>query len=144
MENKDGIKRTITGPCVFKPSYGDKWSEKKDCVMVDINKYCIVKDNANSNSPIKHIKGPCKFYPQPYDEVVSIQDAIEINDTKAIWLLKTDAITYLLDTPMFYYPQPGEKVVNTVQKTVLQQHEFAIMISPDGQNLLKSGNIFLF
>ena len=44
IQNKDGEKRILRGPCPFKPIIGESWSGKLSSVSVPLNKYIIVRD----------------------------------------------------------------------------------------------------
>lgn len=141
VTTREGVKRTVKGPTVFKPVFGETWEPKKDAVMVNINKYLIVKDNASSQAPVTHIPGPIKYYPNPYDVIEGIKDMIEITNTKAVWIFSPeDGQAHMIDFPQMYMPKVGEYIIKTIDKTILQEHEFCIVISPDGKNMLKSGN----
>lgn len=59
---RDGTKRTLTGPAVYVPTYGDSWTSKENCITVPINNYIVVEDAANHDQPLRHVRGPCKHY----------------------------------------------------------------------------------
>lgn len=91
------------------------------------------------------IRGPTKYYPQPYDDIVPDsrnqpkRKCTEINDTQAIWLKRSDGRLYLIDKPQYLMPEVGEDVDRVVDKTILKESEFCIIISPTGENILKTG-----
>lgn len=143
--DRTGVKRTVPGPTVFQPTFGERWSEVKDAVTLQMNEYIVIKDGADRDTPIRHIRGPTKYYPQPYDEIVpddsrqTVRRCIEINDAQAIWLKRPDGRLYLIDHGQFLMPEVGEVLERLVPKTILKESEFCIIISPTGENMLKTG-----
>ena len=105
-------------------------------LLIFSSQYIVLLDKANNASPIRHIRGPAKIYPTPYEEPVlderknSVRKWVEINDATAIWLKQPDGLVLLVDQPQFYMPGVGEKVEKAVPKTLLKESEFCIMIMP--------------
>jgi len=143
--DRTGVKRTVPGPAVFQPVYGERWSEVKEAVVLQMNEFVVIKDGADRITPIRHLRGPTKYYPQPYDELIAdektktVRHCIEVNDTQAIWLKRPDGRLYLIDKPQFLMPEVGEALDRVVMKTILKESEFCIIISPTGENILKTG-----
>lgn len=143
--DRGGIKRTVPGPTVFQPAYGERWSEVKEAIVLQMNEYVIIKDGADRDTPIRHLRGPTKYYPQPYDDILAdeknknVRRCIEVNDTQAIWLKRPDGRLYLIDKPQFLMPEVGETLEHVLMKTILKESEFCIIISPTGENILKTG-----
>lgn len=143
--DRTGVKRTVVGPTVFQPTYGEQWSETKEAITLQINEYVVIKNGAEVEKPIRMLRGPTKYYPQPYDDIivdkhnVKNRKCAEVNDTQAIWLKRPDGRLYLIDKPQFLMPEVGEEVDRVVDKTILKESEFCIIISPSGENILKTG-----
>jgi len=143
--DRTGVKRTVMGPTVFQPTYGEQWSETKEAITLQINEYVVIKNGAENDKPIRMLRGPIKYYPQPYDDILpdkhggKNRKCVEVNDTQAIWLKRPDGRLYLIDKPQFLMPEVGEEVDRVVDKTILKESEFCIIISPSGENILKMG-----
>lgn len=143
--DRNGVKRTVPGPTVFQPTYGERWSEIKEAIALQMNQFVIIKDGADRDTPIRHLRGPTKYYPQPYDDILpdeknrTVRLCIEVNDTQAIWLKRPDGRLYLIDRPQFLMPEVGESLDRVVMKTILKESEFCIIIAPSGENILKTG-----
>lgn len=126
--------------------FGEVYSEVKEAINVNVNEYIVLLDKANNANPIRHIRGPSKVYPSPYEELIldenrqAIRKCIEVNDATALWLKQPDGLVLLIDQPQFYMPRVGERIERTVSKTLLKESEFCIMIAPSGQMLLRMGN----
>lgn len=152
VTDRTGNKRVESGPKVMQLVFGETYSEIKEAINVNVNEYIVLLDKANNANPIRHIRGPAKVYPSPYEEIVpdpdvkvngkgaEVRKCVEVNDATAIWLKQPDGLVLLIDQPQFYCPKVGEKVERQVQKTLLKESEFCIMIMPSGQNVLKMGN----
>jgi len=143
--DRTGVKRTVVGPTVFQPTYGEQWSETKEAITLQVNEFVVIKNGAEVDKPIRMLRGPTKYYPQPYDDILSdnrsqkIRKCVEVNDTQAIWLKRPDGRLYLIDKPQFLMTEVGEEVDRVIDKTILKESEFCIMISPSGENILKTG-----
>ena len=72
----------------------------------------------------------CSSYEEvvPDEQKQMVRKCVEINDATAIWLKQPDGLVLLVDQPQFYMPGVGEKVEKAVQKTLLKESEFCIMI----------------
>lgn len=140
VTNFKGEKRTIRGPCVYKPELGDTWTTSKNAIVVPLNCYIIVKDNNNSEIPVRHIRGPTKFIPEPYQTIEKdMLQCVEITETKGIHLMRSNGQVVLLDKPQFYMPEVGEKVLTSINKIILIETDFCIIKSPKGNIELKCG-----
>lgn len=144
--DRTGVKRTVQGPTVFQPIFGEQWSEVREAIVLQINEFVVIKNGAEVEKPIRVLRGPTKYYPQPYDDILAeegnnakIRKCIEVNDTQAIWLKRPDGRLYLIDRPQFLMPEVGESLERIVNKTILKESEFCIIISPTGENILKTG-----
>jgi len=144
--DRTGVKRTVQGPTVFQPTYGEQWSEVREAIVLQINEFVVIKNGAEVEKPIRVLRGPTKYYPQPYDDIIpedksknTIRKCIEINDTQALWLKRPDGRLYLIDKPQFLMPEVGESLERIINKTILKESEFCIIISPTGENILKTG-----
>jgi regulator of protease activity HflC (stomatin/prohibitin superfamily) len=146
VTERNGNKRVETGPKVVQKVFGETYSKVLEAINVNVNEYIVLLDKANNATPLRHIRGPAKVYPTPYEEVVPdenramVRKCVEINADRAIWLKQPDGQVILLDQPQFYMPAVGEKVERTVQKTLLKESEFCIIITPQGQSVLKMGS----
>ena len=67
IRSADGTKRRMDGAAVYQPVYGEEIVSQSQSIQVPINHYMIVFDQ-NSTMPEKHIRGPCKFYPEPFQQ----------------------------------------------------------------------------
>lgn len=50
----DGIKRNFKGPGVFKPIFGDVWTESKNTIQIPVNYYLVVNDANDTDHPVHH------------------------------------------------------------------------------------------
>ncbi len=143
----DGNKRTIRGPGIYNPTYGDSWNQASNAVTVPVNHYIVVNDNNDSANPVKHVKGPFKFIPEPYQTLykdaqqTSVFKCWEVNTSSAIHLQKANGSIVLIDEPTYYMPAVGETLVRRVDKTVLLNTEFCIVKGNDGQVTIIDGEI---
>lgn len=132
VTNREGVKRTVIGPTVFKPEYGEKWTQIEEAIILQMNQFIVVKDNANRDSPIRHVRGPAKFYPSPYDEIVKdgqslVRSCPAITDTSAIWLKRTNGKIDLISTPQYFMPEVGESIDRIVQAVSLENNQWAVV-----------------
>lgn len=145
VTEQNGNKRLETGPKVVQLEWGNSYSEVKEAVNVNINEYIVLLDKANNANPIRHIRGPAKVYPSPYEELVKddrnkeVRPCVEVNEATAIWLRQADGQVILIEEPQFYMPKVGERVERLIQKTLLKESEFCVMITPTGQTVLRRG-----
>jgi len=121
--DKNGNKVTLRGPLVVKPEYGDVLSQPKNAVVVPVNHYIILQDSNDSDKPIKHLRGPLKFIPQPFQEMVKVPGADagttgtqaflykchEVNQLAALHIKRLNGVVDLIDQPQFYMPDVGEE-----------------------------------
>ena len=106
----DGTKKRVDGACVYRPEYGETIvTREAQSIQVPINHYMILKDNNDNIEPIKHIRGPIKYYPDTFQEVeinprtnLKFFPCIEINTNNAIHLQRADGFVELVDAPQFY------------------------------------------
>jgi regulator of protease activity HflC (stomatin/prohibitin superfamily) len=147
VTERNGNKRVETGPKVVQKVFGESYSKVLEAINIAINQYIVLLDKANNATPIRHIRGPAKVYPTPYEEVVpdesnrqNVRPCIQIDANNAIWLKQPDGQVLLVEQPQFYMPNVGEKVERIVQKTLLKESEFCIIITPSGQSVLKMGS----
>lgn len=143
VSDPTGIKRTVKGPGVFRPTYGEVWSGKKEATIVPVNHYLVVHDSNDSEDPVKHIRGPYTFVPRPFQNIMGdIRSCIKVTELQGIHLKKTDGEVILLEKPMWYMPQVGEEVVQTVAKTVMIESEFCILKDAQGVVYVLEGRSF--
>jgi regulator of protease activity HflC (stomatin/prohibitin superfamily) len=142
VSDSNGVKRTIHGPCVYKPVYGETSTCVTNATTVPMNHYIIVKDTVDSDEPIKHLRGPLKFVPEPYQSIVEnkIHKCLEITDTTALHVKLANGNTILIDKKMWYMPQIGEEIVKVVNKVVMLESEFCILKSPNGETYIMDGS----
>jgi len=135
--DKDGVKANLRGPCVFKPKLGDNWDKPKNTVQVPINNYMIVNDTNNTAHPVFHVRGPVKFFPEPFQTIQKNADkdyfpCWEVSQQKAVHVQRADGSVVMLDTPQFYMPEVGERLIKEVTRNVLLLTDFCILKAPDG------------
>ena len=151
VADKSGHKDTVKGPCAFMPeSYGVVWGPKQKSILIPLNSYIVVHDTNSESEPIRHVKGPMKFYPASFEEVQVNParkhlekssgngeqyhyECIHISAQQACHLQTKDGSVILLDEPQFYMPNVGEQVRAVVQKQVLLLTDFCIMKTPGGK-----------
>lgn len=73
--DKNGNKVTLRGPLVVKPEYGDVLGTAQNAVVVPVNHYIVVQDSNDSDAPIKHMRGPLKFVPQPFQVMCKVPES---------------------------------------------------------------------
>ena len=83
-----GYKKTVVGPGVYKPTYGEVWSSKQEALVVPVNHYIVLRDSNDNEMPIKHLRGPMKFVPEPFQTLVEkdgrvVIKCVEITDVEA-------------------------------------------------------------
>lgn len=159
VSSPSGSKRTISGPAVYVPTYGERWTSTQEAVNVPVNNFIIVDDSSDHEQPVRHVCGPCKYYPQPFQKVVGdVLSCFPVNSTQTLWVQKTDGHIYMIQNnePVvaagaaapaihtaigrWYMPLVGEKVLKTMSKTVLQPTQFSIIIGSNGVKELKRGD----
>ena len=139
-----GVKTNHRGPQVYRPKLGDVFNDTKNTIQVPINNYLVVNDSNNTSKPTSHHRGPLKFSPEPFQSIVKngtndYYQCFEVTPTKAIHLQKANGQVELLQTPQFYMPEVGEKLIQKIDRTILLQTDFCILKSPDGQIEVKDG-----
>lgn len=142
----DGTKRVERGPKVYFPVYGEVAEPKRNSVQVPVNSYMIIMDSNNTEHPMLHVKGPCKFYPNAFQSVtrnthqnLDYFSCIEITRNLAVHLQRRDGHVELIDEPQFYMPMPGETVLCVVERNIMLLTDFAILKSPNGDITIKNG-----
>ena len=127
---KDGNKRVETGPKVVQPIFGEQYSEIKEAINVNINEYIVLLDKANNANPLRHIRGPAKVYPTPYEEIVrdehnqAVRKCVEVNEATAIWLRQADGNVILIEQPQFYMPKSTTIHATAVVHSRRSQQQF--------------------
>ena len=97
VTSREGRKHTLTGPAVYVPTYGDSWTCTAECVSVPINCYIVVEDTSNHDQPLRHVRGPCKHYNEPFERVIAppgrsdvLRECYPVNSMSALWVQRTD------------------------------------------------------
>jgi hypothetical protein len=142
----DGTKRRMDGAAVYKKAYGETIVDGGQSVQCLQNHYMIIYDQNDTHMPVKHVRGPCKYYPKPFQTVVTNTEnglqyfpCIEVTTNRAVHLMKANGLVVLLNVPQFYMLEVGEKVLETPERTVLLMTQFCILKSPDGKIFVMSG-----
>lgn len=52
--DRTGVKRTVQGPTVFQPTFGEQWSEIREAIVLQINEYVVIKNGAEVEKPIRY------------------------------------------------------------------------------------------
>jgi len=144
VTGSDGFKRNVRGPCVFFPTIGETWTTKHNSIQVPVNCYAVVNDANNAERPVHHVRGPIKFFPEPFQTIVKFkrldyQPCIEVTQQQAVHLQRADGSVVMLDTPQFYMPLVGEHVIKTESRNVLLSSDFCILKGADGTVQVMSG-----
>lgn len=141
VTKSNGTKHTVKGPCIFRPCFGDTWTSPANALIVPINSYIIVENSIDTEKPVRHLRGPLKFIPEPYEKIQEnkIYPCVEITRDTAIWLHRENGEIVLVKDPQYFMPEVGEKVVNTLKRVVLTDTDFCIVISQNGDNILMDG-----
>ena len=90
-------------------------------------------------------RGPIKWYPEPFQKLQKHPNGKdywpceEVSTTKALHLQRANGNVELIETPGYYMPMVGEKVLDTVNRQVLLSNDFCILKAPDGTIYVKSG-----
>lgn len=147
VTSRDGCKKTVRGPGLYVPEFGDDWGKSQNAIMVPKHHYLEIHDSNDSAEPVKRLVGPLKFIPEPFQTVVEDTSrrlpyfpCFEINETKAIHLLNLDGTVGLFATPGFYMPLVGQKIVEVVEKTILLESQFCVIKGQDGVTYLMDGS----
>ena len=153
VADKNGHKTTVRGPKSFRPDgFGTVWSGKFRSILIPVNCYIIVQDTNSSDEPVRHVRGPRKFYPESF-EVVRVNPAkrkgdngeqyhfecIHISAKRACHLQTKDGVVKLIDDAQFYMPLVGEKVLATVNLQLLLTTDFCIVKAPNGKIQVLNG-----
>jgi len=144
ITGSDGVKRNVRGPCVFFPTIGEVWTETHNSIQVPVNCYAVVNDANNPQRPVHHLRGPVKFFPEPFQTIVKwggkdFQPCIEVTQQEAVHLQRSDGTVIMLDIPQFYMPEVGEQVLKRERKTVLLSSDFCILKGADGTVQVMTG-----
>jgi regulator of protease activity HflC (stomatin/prohibitin superfamily) len=156
VQDLHGTVRVEKGPQVFRfKEYGEALvtlpnvsAEEMQSVQVPVNQYMIVFDREDTEEPYKHIRGPAKYYPEPFQTITKNKKTgtfyfpcEEITSSSAIHLQASTGKVILLDTPQFYMPKVGESVIKRVDRTILSPNDFCILKSPSGKMFVRNGKI---
>jgi hypothetical protein len=146
IREANGTKRRMDGAAVYRPVYGEEIVSQSQSIQVPVNHYLILFDQNDTHMPEKNIRGPCKFYPEPFQTVKQNNQngkqyfpCIEVTTNKAIHLQKADGKVLLVERPQFYMPEVGEKVLAMPERTVLLMTDFCMLKSPDGEIFVMNG-----
>ncbi len=61
--------------------------------------YIIVDDSSDHEQPVRHVCGPCKYYPQPFQRVVGdVLSCHPVNSTQTLWVQKTDGHIHMISS----------------------------------------------
>lgn len=154
--DKNGNKVTLRGPLVVKPEYGDVLGTAQNAVVVPVNHYIVVQDSNDSDAPIKHMRGPLKFVPQPFQVMCKVPESKtggkvltgpeaflnkcdEVNQLTGLHVKRRDGKVDLIDKPQFFMPEVGEEVVKRIGRIVMIESDFCILKGPDGTVYIKDG-----
>jgi hypothetical protein len=154
--DSSGNKVTLRGPLVVKPQYGDIVGQPQNAVVVPVNHYIVVQDSNDNDAPIKHMRGPLKFVPQPFQIMCKVPEGKtggktltgpeaflnkceEVNQLTAIHVKRRDGRVDLIDKPQFFMPEVGEEIVRRVARIVMIESDFCILKGPDGTVYIKDG-----
>lgn len=149
VRDLQGKLRVETGPKVFQfAEYGETIVRQGQSVQVPLNHYIEVYDANDTTQPVKHIRGPDKFYPGEFQTVTKNEmtgkffyPCEEVTANSALHLQKCDGSVVLIDTPSFVMPEVGEKILERVERTVLLQTDFCILKTPSGHTHIKNGRV---
>lgn len=158
VADKGGHKRTVRGPTSFKPDYyGVVWGPKRKSILIPVNKYIIVQDTNSGDEPIRHVRGPTKFYEESFEVVLENPaklnlpninknngehyhyDCVHISTETACHLQMKDGSVKLIDEPCFYMPLVGERILQTVTRQLLLLTDFCIIKAPSGKIMVLDG-----
>ena len=160
--DSSGNKVTLRGPLVVKPQFGDQLGASQNAVVVPVNQYIIVQDSNDSDAPIKNLRGPLKFIPQPFQTICKVPAAKgaaaapaaapavtgpdaylyrcdEVNQLTALHVKRRDGRIDLVDKPQFFMPEVGEEVIKRIARIVMIESDFCILKGPDGVVHIKDG-----
>jgi hypothetical protein len=130
--------------------------------VVPVNQYIIVQDSNDSDAPIKNLRGPLKFIPQPFQTICKVPAAKgaaaapaaapavtgpdaylyrcdEVNQLTALHVKRRDGRIDLVDKPQFFMPEVGEEVIKRIARIVMIESDFCILKGPDGVVHIKDG-----
>ena len=132
---------------MYRPEYGETIvTREAQSIQVPINHYMILKDNNDNIEPIKHIRGPIKYYPDTFQEVeidprtnLKFFPCIEINTNNAIHLQRANGFVELVDAPQFYMPEVGESVLARPQAHRVAYDGFLHDKAPEGAIFVMNG-----
>jgi len=148
----DGTKHINFGPGVYSPKvYGETFEFKGSAKLCPVNHYLVIidadSDVERAHKPIIHMRGPVKFYPEPFqtcmkktEPIRDINDpddilfhpCIEVTEGRGCHLQRANGVVELLSKPEFYMPAVGEKVLGYVERIVMLTTNFCIVRRPDG------------
>lgn len=146
VRDRDGKKRVLTGAQVYRQPYGEEILHQAQSTQVPVNHYIIINDDDSTTNPVVHIKGPTKWYPEPFQTLVKdsknnkdYHPCIEVTTKQAIHMQRADGRVELVSKPGYYMPEVGEKVIAYVQRQVLLSNDFCIIKTPNGSVKVRSG-----
>ena len=146
VRNNAGLRNVIAGPLIYShDNVGEVVDFQGSAILCPVNHYLIVNDADSTEAPVVHLRGPRKWYPQAFQKLTRAADGtayhpcIEITLAKGVHLQRATGEVVLMEEPMFYMPDIGEKVIDAVKRVVLLTTDFAIIKSPNGGVHVKSG-----
>ena len=156
IADKNGKKDTLKGPIMYYPKWGETWGCIKKSISIPVNSYIIIRDNNSTEHPITQKRGPLQYFPQSFEEVqinpskahLAGQhndgrefhyDCFHVNDSEGIHVQCADGSVVLIDTPQFYMPKVGERILCTIKRQMLMNTDFCIMKAPNGQVMTIDG-----
>lgn len=143
-----GGKNVLKGPIAYHPKkYGDQVETKTRCIAIPVNTYLVINDADSPMKPVIHVRGPVgQFYLRAFQTIVPNKaerkdwwDCTEITVSRAIHVQRISGKVEIIEQPSFYMPQPGENVVNYVDRVVLSPNDFCVVRCPDGHVKVMDG-----
>jgi regulator of protease activity HflC (stomatin/prohibitin superfamily) len=142
----DGVRNIKKGPLVYMQHWGEEIVLQSQSIQVPVNHYIIIEDSDSTEKPIVHIRGPLKWYPEPFQIVKKnpqngkeYSPCIEVRADRAVHMLTSSGESILLDRPGYIMPMVGEKVLGYVNRQVLLSNDFCILKAPNGDIDIKNG-----
>ncbi|XGV99436.1 MAG: SPFH domain-containing protein [Leptolyngbya sp. BL-A-14] len=134
-----GQLQLITEPQVFFPDANQTIEARRKPVLLKQNQYVKVIDK--STGAIRVVRGECRFYPEPTEELLgSIQDGVNVDEHTAVLIRDTESAQLdLVTAPQVFIPGPTQEVVRLQQRILLEDHEAVVIKDRLGQYQIRRG-----
>lgn len=134
-----GQLQLITDRQVFFPQANQKIEALWKPILLKQNQYVKLIDK--STGAVRVVRGECRFYREPTEELLGdIQEGVNVDEHTAVLIRNTESAQLeLITTPQVFIPSATQEVVRLRQRILLEDHEAVVVKDKLGQYQIRRG-----